>query len=180
MRNETFCLLQLFYFILYKIFQLENQTGLGSRGGEQSAPVDFPTLMNNLFLKLLISMKSVVTHKKYSIFVGDKLQNTKKLYIKVGDGRMSFVDNQEVLFVQSPFPPSQGLKRMEMVQEVTDEYRIYRLQILQDKWFLEEINARSRAYRQIRLDSQGFGVYGYQGNIDRFLFYIQLSCISIQ
>lgn len=57
-------------------------------------------------------MKSVVTHKKYSIFVGDKLQNTKKLYIKVGDGRMSFV---EVLFVQSPFPPSQGLKRMEMV-----------------------------------------------------------------
>ena len=38
-------------------------------------------------------MKSVVTHKKYSIFVGDKLQNTKKLYIKVGDGRMSFVDS---------------------------------------------------------------------------------------
>ena len=66
-----------------------------------------------------------------------------------------------------------------MVQEVTDEYRIYRLQILQDKWFLEEINARSRAYRQIRLDSPGFGVDGYQ-SIDRFMFYIQLSCISIQ
>ena len=36
-------------------------------------------------------MKSVVTHK--NIFAGDTLQNTKKLYIKEGDGRMSFVDS---------------------------------------------------------------------------------------